>query len=92
MAAIIHGGPLPYRQGTKQHHRTTWPFDSDYVVTEAGFGFELGRERYFDIRAPYGKLIPASLFCANVRALNIMPALPGDLNEANPRGGPGMPN
>jgi formate--tetrahydrofolate ligase len=43
---------------------------SDYVVTEAGFASELGAEKFFDIKAQYGHLMPnASVIVATVRAL-----------------------
>jgi formate--tetrahydrofolate ligase len=32
---------------------------SDWAVTEAGFGFDLGAEKFFDIKCQYGKLCPS---------------------------------
>lgn len=43
---------------------------SDYVVTEAGFGSDLGAEKFFDIKCQYGHLKPsATVIVATIRAL-----------------------
>jgi len=43
---------------------------SDYVVTEAGFGFDLGAEKFFDIVCPYGGLCTSAVvLVATVRAI-----------------------
>lgn len=70
--AIIHGGPFAnIAQGTNSIISTDLALRlADYVVTEAGFGFDLGAEKYFDIVAPYGKLNPRIVvLVATVRAL-----------------------
>ena len=44
----------------------------DYVLTEAGFGADLGAEKFFDIKARFGKLNPeAAVVVATVRALKM---------------------
>ncbi len=70
--AIIHGGPFAnIAQGTNSIMATDLALRlADYVVTEAGFGFDLGAEKYFDIVAPYGDLNPRIVvLVATVRAL-----------------------
>ena len=43
---------------------------SDYVVTEAGFGADLGAEKFLDIKCPVGGLKPkAMVVVATIRAL-----------------------
>lgn len=87
--AIIHGGPFAnIAQGTNSIIGTDLALRlTDYVVTEAGFGFELGAEKYFDIVAPYGKLNPRIVvLVATVRALKYHAGVSSeDLNEPNPR-------
>lgn len=70
--AVIHGGPFAnIAQGTSSIVGTELALRlADYVVTEAGFGFELGAEKFFDIVAPYGNLNPRIVvLVATVRAL-----------------------
>jgi formate--tetrahydrofolate ligase len=87
--AIIHGGPFAnIAQGTNSIIGTDLALRlADYVVTEAGFGFELGAEKYFDIVAPYGNLNPRIVvLVATVRALKYHAGVSSeDLNEPNPR-------
>ena len=73
-AAFVHGGPFAnIAQGTctaasmrLARHLT------DYVVTEAGFGFDLGAEKFFDIVARKTSLYPDSVvLVATVRALKM---------------------
>jgi len=70
--AIIHGGPFAnIAQGTNSILATRTGLSlSDYVVTEAGFGSDLGAEKFFDIKCQYGELSPsATVIVATVRAL-----------------------
>jgi formate--tetrahydrofolate ligase len=70
--AIIHGGPFAnIAQGTNSIIATRMGLTlSDYVVTEAGFGFDLGAEKFFDIKCRYANLSPsAAVLVATVRAL-----------------------
>lgn len=70
--AIIHGGPFAnIAQGTNSVIATKMGLTlSDYVVTEAGFGFDLGAEKFFDIKCQSAGLSPAAVvLVATVRAL-----------------------
>ena len=70
--AIIHGGPFAnIAQGTNSIIATRMGMTlSDYVVTEAGFGFDLGAEKFFDIKCVKAGLKPsAAVMVATVRAL-----------------------
>jgi formate--tetrahydrofolate ligase len=70
--AIIHGGPFAnIAQGTNSILATRMGLTfSDYVVTEAGFGFDLGAEKFLDIKCRYADLSPqAAVLVATVRAL-----------------------
>lgn len=70
--AIIHGGPFAnIAQGTNSVLATRMGMSlSDYVVTEAGFGFDLGAEKFFDIKCQSANLRPrAVVLVATVRAL-----------------------
>ena len=70
--AIIHGGPFAnIAQGTNSIIATKMGMSlSDYVVTEAGFGFDLGAEKFFDIKCQAANLKPdAAVIVATVRAL-----------------------
>ncbi|RMG78511.1 MAG: formate--tetrahydrofolate ligase, partial [Bacteroidetes bacterium] len=70
--AIIHGGPFAnIAQGTNTVIATRMGLSlADYVVTEAGFGFDLGAEKFFDIKCQSAGLSPkAVVLVATVRAL-----------------------
>ena len=70
--AIIHGGPFAnIAQGTNTILATKMGLSiSDYVVTEAGFGADLGAEKFLDIKCVSGGLKPeAVVLVATVRAL-----------------------
>jgi formate--tetrahydrofolate ligase len=70
--AIIHGGPFAnIAQGTNSVVATKMAMSlSDYVVTEAGFAFDLGAEKFFDIKCGYSGLSPkAVVLVATVKAL-----------------------
>ena len=70
--AIIHGGPFAnIAQGTNSVIATKMGLSlSDYVVTEAGFGFDLGAEKFFDIKCVSAGLNPSAVvLVATVRAL-----------------------
>ena len=86
--AIIHGGPFAnIAQGTNSIIGTDLALRlADYVVTEAGFGFDLGAEKYFDIVAPYGNFNPRIVvLVATVRALKYHAGIAREkLNDPNP--------
>lgn len=70
--AIIHGGPFAnIAQGTNTVIATKMGLSlSDYVVTEAGFGADLGAEKFFDIKCASAGLKPkAVVLVATIRAL-----------------------
>ena len=70
--AIIHGGPFAnIAQGTNSVIATRMGMSlSDYVVTEAGFGADLGAEKFLDIKCVSAGLNPrAVVLVATVRAL-----------------------
>ena len=70
--AIIHGGPFAnIAQGTNTILATKMGLSlSDYVVTEAGFGADLGAEKFLNIKCVSGNLKPKALvLVATIRAL-----------------------
>ncbi len=70
--AIIHGGPFAnIAQGTNSVIATKMGMaHADYVVTEAGFGFDLGAEKFLDIKCVSAGLAPCCVvLVATVRAL-----------------------
>ena len=70
--AIIHGGPFAnIAQGTNSVLATKMGLSlSDFVVTEAGFGFDLGAEKFFDIKCVKAGLNPSAVvLVATIRAL-----------------------
>ncbi len=85
--AIIHGGPFAnIAQGTNSVIATRMGLAlSDYVVTEAGFGFDLGAEKFFDIKCRKAGISPrAVVLVATVRALKYHGGIPADsLNHEN---------
>lgn len=70
--AIIHGGPFAnIAHGCNSIIATKMALKlGDIVVTEAGFGADLGAEKFFDIKCRYGELEPnCVVIVATVRAL-----------------------
>ncbi len=70
--AIIHGGPFAnIAHGCNSAIATKLSLKlADYVVTEAGFGADLGAEKFLDIKCRYAGLHPAAVvLVATVRAL-----------------------
>ena len=70
--AIIHGGPFAnIAQGTNSVIATRMGLSlADYTVTEAGFGFDLGAEKFFDIKCQSAGLKPkAVVLTTTIRAL-----------------------
>jgi formate--tetrahydrofolate ligase len=72
--AIIHGGPfanIAHGCNSVLATRTALKL-ADYVVTEAGFGADLGAEKFFDIKCRQSGLAPAAVvIVATVRALKL---------------------
>jgi len=85
--AIIHGGPFAnIAQGTNTIIATQMGLSlSDYVVTEAGFGADLGAEKFLNIKCGYGNLKPKALvLVATIRALRHHGgATPDQYNDAS---------
>jgi formate--tetrahydrofolate ligase len=70
--AIVHGGPFAnIAQGANSIIATKTALHlADYVITEAGFGFDLGAEKFFDIVCPNGPMCTSAVvLVATVRAL-----------------------
>ncbi|MBN9037083.1 MAG: formate--tetrahydrofolate ligase [Rhizobiales bacterium] len=72
--AFVHGGPFAnIAHGCNSVMATTTALKlADYVVTEAGFGADLGAEKFFDIKCRKAGLKPAAaVIVATVRALKM---------------------
>jgi len=70
--AFVHGGPFAnIAHGTSSLIATKLALKlADYIVTEAGFGSELGAEKFFDIVCRIGKLKPdAVVMVVSIKAL-----------------------
>ncbi len=70
--ALIHGGPFAnIAHGCNSMLATQMSLKlADYTITEAGFGADLGAEKFFDIKCRFGGLKPdATVIVATVRAL-----------------------
>ena len=82
--AIIHGGPFAnIAQGTNTILATKMGLSlSEYVVTEAGFGADLGAEKFLNIKCAAANLSPSAVvLVATIRALRHHGgALPDELN------------
>lgn len=86
--AFVHGGPFAnIAQGTNSVVATKMALAlSDWCITEAGFGFDLGAEKFFDIKCVSAGLDPcAVVLVATVRALKMHGGRDMDeLAEADP--------
>jgi formate--tetrahydrofolate ligase len=85
--AFVHGGPfanIAHGCNSVMATRTALKL-ADYVVTEAGFGADLGAEKFFDIKCRKAGLTPAAtVVVATVRALKMHGgALKEDLKKEN---------
>jgi formate--tetrahydrofolate ligase len=72
--AFLHGGPFAnIAHGTNSIAATKAALAyADIVVTEAGFAFELGAEKFFDINCRYGGFAPAcTVLVVTIRALKM---------------------
>lgn len=77
--AIIHGGPFAnIAHGCNSVMATKTALKlADYTITEAGFGADLGAEKFFDIKCHYAGLKPdAVVLVATVRALKMHGGVP----------------
>lgn len=77
--AIIHGGPfanIAHGCNSVMATKTSLKL-ADYTITEAGFGADLGAEKFFDIKCRYAGLKPdAVVLVATVRALKMHGGVP----------------
>jgi formate--tetrahydrofolate ligase len=79
--AFIHGGPFAnIAHGCNSVMATTTALKlADYVVTEAGFGADLGAEKFMDIKCRKTGLAPSAVvIVATVRALKMHGGVPKD--------------
>ena len=79
--ALIHGGPFAnIAHGCSSVMGTKYALKcADYIVTEAGFGADLGAEKFFDIKCRLAGLSPdAVVIVATVRALKMNGGVPKD--------------
>ncbi len=85
--AIVHGGPFAnIAHGCNSLTATRMAMKlSDYAITEAGFGADLGAEKFLDIKCRMAGIKPnAVVIVATVRALKYNGGVPkGELNEEN---------
>ena len=85
--AIVHGGPFAnIAHGCNSVRATKTALKmADYVVTEAGFGADLGAEKFFDIKCRKSGITPSAVvLVATVRALKYNGGVPKEeLNEEN---------
>lgn len=79
--AIVHGGPFAnIAHGCNSVRATKTALKlADYVITEAGFGADLGAEKFFDIKCRMAGLKPdAVVLVATIRALKYNGGVPED--------------
>ena len=85
--AIMHGGPFAnIAHGCNSVRATKLCLKlADYAITEAGFGSDLGAEKFFDIKCRYAGLKPrCTVLVATIRALKYNGGVPKDkLTEEN---------
>lgn len=85
--AIVHGGPFAnIAHGCNSIRATETALKlSDYCITEAGFGADLGAEKFLDIKCPIAGLKPdAVVLVATIRALKYNGGVPKEqLSEEN---------
>ncbi|MBM6985163.1 MAG: formate--tetrahydrofolate ligase [Acidaminococcaceae bacterium] len=85
--ALVHGGPFAnIAHGCNSVMATQAALRlADYTITEAGFGADLGAEKFFDIKSRFAGLHPdACVIVATVRALKMHGGVPKDrLKEPN---------
>src|ERR1700744_5521568 len=79
--ALVHGGPfanIAHGCNTLSATETALRL-ADYVGTEAGFGADLGAEKFFDIKCRKAGLTPsAAVIVATIRALKMHGGVPKD--------------
>ena len=76
---LMHGGPFAnIAHGCNSIRATKLALKlADYTITEAGFGSDLGAEKFFDIKCRFGKLHPSAVvLVATIRALKYNGGVP----------------
>ena len=96
-AAFVHGGPFAnIAHGCNSLLATKMALSyGDYVITEAGFGADLGAEKFFDIKCRKGGLSPKlTVIVATAQSLKLHGGVPEDkIKEQNIEGlKNGLPN
>ena len=97
MPAFVHGGPFAnIAHGTNSIIATKTALTlADFVVTEAGFGFDLGAEKFFDIKCRGGFAPACAVLVATIRALKMHGGVTKDDLKPGGRGrgraGPAQP-
>lgn len=85
--AIMHGGPFAnIAHGCNSVRATKLALKlADYTITEAGFGSDLGAEKFFDIKCRYAGLRPScTVLVATIRALKYNGGVPrAELTKEN---------
>jgi formate--tetrahydrofolate ligase len=85
--ALVHGGPfanIAHGCNSVIATKTAMAY-ADWTVTEAGFGFDLGAEKFFDIKCRSAGLDTAAVvLVATVRALKRHGGVQGDLSAPDP--------
>jgi len=85
--AFVHGGPFAnIAHGTNSVASTKAALvHADVVVTEGGFAFDLGAEKFFDINCGYGGFSPScTVLVATIRALKMHGGTPlADVSKPN---------
>ncbi|MBI2375854.1 MAG: formate--tetrahydrofolate ligase [Deltaproteobacteria bacterium] len=79
--AFVHGGPFAnIAHGCNSVIATKMSMHlAEWTITEAGFGFDLGGEKFFDIKCRMAGLSPAAVvLVATVRALKMHGGIPAD--------------
>lgn len=86
---LIHGGPFAnIAHGCNSVIATKMALSlSDFTITEAGFGADLGAEKFFDIKCRQAQLEPSAVvIVATIRALKMHGGVAKeDLNQSNPQ-------
>lgn len=83
--AIMHGGPFAnIAHGCNSVRATKTALKlGDYAITEAGFGSDLGAEKFFDIKCRYAGLTPACVvLVSTVRSMKYNGGVPKDQLKA----------
>ena len=92
--ALMHGGPFAnIAHGCNSVRATKLALKlADYTITEAGFGSDLGAEKFLDIKCRYAGIAPSAIVVvATLRALNITARAEGRHRQAKRRGAQGGP-